>query len=205
MKIEVLEETTGSDPSLLSVAETLVRFRASLENGAGETSSDKEQLMNECLSELFPSESCTAEELVAWIGGYESVIRPLFLACLQETSAPIHTTTPKDIQNYVTTLQHYETILSNKLRHMDTSSSVPTAAEIDILFRVLHLLATDLDLLTSERYFRNIPTATRCDIAIPRILQLLKHALEAAARLLGDVENKGANASENTTRKDALR
>lgn len=162
---------------------------------------------------LSPSPSL--HEIIAWIQGYESSLRPLLHSFLSE-SASLSSPTRSTPAGYIPALQNYEIILSQWLGSvspLSSSSSEPATPSISVsseetIDRTIQLLSTDITLLTSERYSPTLSPYSRCNIVLPTLLRIFEKVLEVLWLILQGrhgMEDSSRSTSFSQTRIASLR
>jgi hypothetical protein len=147
---------------------------------------------------LSPFPSC--EELVIWIQGYETDIRPLLLDYVSKST---NATLSSTFIGYVPVMFHFELLLSHWLQrrqqlNKEIYASIPVVEpqllQQESLYKAIELLSTDLTLLTSEHYFPKLSSKLRNQIILPTMLLLLDHILQVLSlvekQLDGDIDQR---------------
>jgi hypothetical protein len=148
---------------------------------------DLPKIMQYWLDEILPSyPSC--EELVIWIRGYETAVRPLLLNYVSKSTEVSLAST---FIGYFPTMIHFELLLSQWLQRRqqkmdkEINASIPDVElqkqQQQTLYKTIELVSTDLTLLTSERYFPKLPSKLRSNIILPTLLHLLDLILQVSS------------------------
>ncbi|KAG7369865.1 hypothetical protein IV203_027611 [Nitzschia inconspicua] len=160
----------------------------------------------------------SSSELVEWIRGYETRIRPLLLDFVSKSSE----SSTNQFFGYIPVVLNYERILSQWLQRLQqrqdqhtlqstafTPQSVQQQRQqllyFDTLYKSIELVSTDLTLLTSERYFPKLSSIGR-HVVLRTLLRLLDHSLRVEALLDKDedegLDNANASRRENNAKRE---